>query len=153
MRSSISCFAMVALLLAGCDRLPGHRTTTTMRDVEILPGTASDEMVTLDQAAGDGTAVDQSMAVGPVDHSASAAAGDATSSDAATSDNGASADGGAASADPGSTGGADGNDAAPPRPRASTGDAAKPGDTVIRPPTRQPSTPARRPATPAPETK
>jgi hypothetical protein len=66
-RSAATLLAISALALAGCDLLSsGSSTDTTMRNVEILPGTASDEMITLDQASGDGTAIDTSVAVGPV---------------------------------------------------------------------------------------
>ncbi len=54
------------LALTGCDAVGGSSADTTMKNVEILPGTASDEMITLDAASGDGTAVDTSAAVGPV---------------------------------------------------------------------------------------
>jgi hypothetical protein len=36
-----------------------------MRSVDIQAGTASDEMIILDQASGDGTAIDTSQAIGP----------------------------------------------------------------------------------------
>lgn len=73
--ASAALLALSALALAGCDLFSGGNSAdTTMRNVEILPGTASDEMITLDQASGDGTAIDTSVAVGPA---APAAAGDA----------------------------------------------------------------------------
>ncbi|MFM6853616.1 MAG: hypothetical protein ACKOUM_06000, partial [Sphingopyxis sp.] len=55
-----------ALGLAGCDGITGNNSADTkLTNVEILPGTASDEMVTLDQANGDGTSLDPSTATGP----------------------------------------------------------------------------------------
>jgi hypothetical protein len=63
---SIILLAASALALTGCDMFGGGSSADTeMKNVEILPGTASDEMITLDQASGDGTAVDGSTAVGP----------------------------------------------------------------------------------------
>jgi hypothetical protein len=58
--------AVSALALTGCDWFNSQTSSDTqMKNVEILPGTASDEMITLDQASGDGTAIDTSTAVGP----------------------------------------------------------------------------------------
>lgn len=65
---------LIAPLLGGCDWISRSTSDTTMRNVEILPGTASDEMITLDQASGDGTAIDASRDIGPV--APSDAAGD-----------------------------------------------------------------------------
>ena len=60
---------LATLALAGCDQLGlsggGATTDTNMRSVEIQEGTASDEMIILDQASGDGTAIDTSTATGP----------------------------------------------------------------------------------------
>ncbi len=57
------------ITLAGCDQIGlsgGAPTTdTNMRSVDIQAGTASDEMIILDQASGDGTAIDTSVAAGP----------------------------------------------------------------------------------------
>ena len=82
----------MALLLAGCGWLSGGGSSadTDMRNVEILPGTASDEMITLDQASGDGTAIDTSVAVAPA-APGSAAAGD--EADAPTADSAEAAQG------------------------------------------------------------
>lgn len=89
--------AVSALALAGCDLFSGGSSAdTTMRNVEILPGTASDEMITLDQASGDGTAVDTSVAVGPAapaQEGEDATDGEATeSSDTAPTAGGSEAD-------------------------------------------------------------
>lgn len=104
------------LLLAGCDWIGGSSADTDMRNVEILPGTASDEMITLDQASGDGTAIDTSIAVVPT---ALSSAGDdaADSATDAAADSGESPDG---------------------------SDASTSGDVVIRPPSggAEPSGPA-----------
>ena len=60
------CLAAAAFTLSGCDWFTTTTSTDTqMKNVEILPGTASDEMITLDQASGDGTAIDTSVATGP----------------------------------------------------------------------------------------
>ena len=94
MKARLACAAALtalALPLAGCDRLgggDGDSADTQMKNVEILPGTASDEMVTLDQASGDGTAIDQSRAIGPATPGPAPAAG-------ADDDEEASADAGA----------------------------------------------------------
>ncbi len=111
-----------ALALSACDRAGGGQSTTTMRNVEILPGTASDEMVTLDQASGDGTAIDQSTAIGP------ATPGAATADAAGTASDDSAADEPVAGA----------------APAADGGDTTKAGDVVIRPPTRsEPVPPAK----------
>jgi hypothetical protein len=58
--------AASAIALSGCDWFGGGSSADTqMKNVEILPGTASDEMITLDTASGDGTAIDTSTAIGP----------------------------------------------------------------------------------------
>lgn len=104
------------IALAGCDWASGGSSSDTqMKNVEILPGTASDEMVTLDQASGDGTALDPSSAVGPVTKAADDAA-DKTGEEAASAD--------------GAADGAENPEAeglSPTTPRA--------GDVIIRPPT------------------
>ncbi|MEQ1688161.1 MAG: hypothetical protein ABL874_06285 [Sphingopyxis sp.] len=65
-RKSLPALALiVALPLSGCDWIGTSSADTDMRNVEILPGTASDEMITLDQASGDGTSIDTSVAIGP----------------------------------------------------------------------------------------
>ncbi len=63
-------FAMAAVLLAssvvaGCDRIAGGDSETKLANVEVQPGTASDEMITLDDADGDGTAIDPGTAISP----------------------------------------------------------------------------------------
>lgn len=59
---------IAALALSGCDwfKSVSGSADTEMKNVEILPGTASDEMITLDSASGDGTAIDTSVDVAPV---------------------------------------------------------------------------------------
>ncbi len=66
-RIASTAIAIIALTLTGCDWFGGAATSadTEMKNVEILPGTASDEMITLDAASGDGTAIDTSAAIGP----------------------------------------------------------------------------------------
>ncbi|QJQ32525.1 hypothetical protein GV829_08735 [Sphingomonas lacunae] len=104
--------APAALMLGGCDWLfgAGSSADTQMTNVEILPGTASDEMITLDQASGDGTAIDTSVEVRPGEPDRPEPPEDATE------DNG--------------------DEPAADDASASAGDAqtGRPGDTVIRPP-------------------
>ena len=100
--------ALAALSLSGCDWFggAGGSAETEMKNVEILPGTASDEMITLDSASGDGTAIDTSAAIGPPvpgDAAADSEDGEATDPDTPVSS----------------------EDAEPE---------AQPGDVVIRPP-------------------
>ena len=82
----------VMLPLSGCDWIA--KTTggdTAMRNVEIEPGTTSDEMITLDQTGADGNAIDPSTVIGPPvatiakprAAAASESAADTASSDAA----------------------------------------------------------------------
>ncbi len=100
--------ALAALSLTGCDWFSGAASSadTEMKNVEILPGTASDEMITLDSASGDGTAIDTSAAIGPPVPGQAAA--DDEDSEAADPDTPVSSE-----------------DAAPE---------AQPGDVIIRPP-------------------
>lgn len=122
---AIAAALLAAPMLSGCDwfgRAIGN--DTQMKNVEILPGTASDEMVTLDSASGDGTALDPSGAVGPevaADAADAADASDASSSPDATDTT--PADGG------------ENPDAASP---AAASPAVRPGDVVIRPPAGRP---------------
>ena len=53
--------ALPLFLLAACNSQPAGNTATTMGSVEVEPGTISDSMIILDDAAGDGTAVDNSV--------------------------------------------------------------------------------------------
>jgi hypothetical protein len=73
------------LSLGGCDWFKTATSSETeMKNVEILPGTASDEMITLDQASGDGTAIDTSTAIGPAAPRPAATAAADSSTDAAS---------------------------------------------------------------------
>lgn len=69
MKTCLPLVATIVVLLSGCDQLgiaPQETASdTNMRSVEIQAGTASDEMIILDQASGDGTAIDASTAAGP----------------------------------------------------------------------------------------
>lgn len=78
LRKSRPVLALIAAIsLAGCDWMGGGSSADTdMRNVEILPGTTSDEMITLDQASGDGTAIDTSVAIAPAAPSAASDADD-----------------------------------------------------------------------------
>lgn len=113
--TALAFLAPAALMLGGCDWLSsaGSSSDTAMTNVEILPGTASDEMITLDQASGDGTAIDTSVEVRPGEPDRPATA------DADAPADGESADAPASDAP---------DDAAP------ADDADRPGDVVIRPP-------------------
>lgn len=97
MTRALPLLCAASLILAGCDQLSGSSssatTDTNMRSVDIQAGTASDEMIILDQASGDGTAIDTSTAVGP------AAARPASADDSDEADSGDAGDGADASAD------------------------------------------------------
>ena len=82
---AIGCVAFT-LPLAGCDWLQSQTRETEMRNVEILPGTASDEMITLDQASGDGTAIETVVAPLPAAPSSDEPAADEATGDEATGD-------------------------------------------------------------------
>lgn len=111
--TALALLVPTALLLGGCDWFSGVGSSndTRMTNVEILPGTASDEMITLDQASGDGTAIDTSVEVRPGEPDRPAPPEDATESDSADAPTG--------------------DDAASP---ADDAEATRPGDAVIRPP-------------------
>jgi len=49
------------VLLTACNSEPAGKSTTKLDAVEVQPGTISDSMIILDDAAGDGTAVDNSV--------------------------------------------------------------------------------------------
>ena len=118
-----------ALPLSACNWFGGGSSSDTeMKNVEILPGTASDEMVTLDSASGDGTALDTSTAIGPVSPGATAKG---------SQEGGAAADDSADQA----------SDAAP---SSDGGDTS--GDVVIRPPAGGPE-PTTKAAPPTPAKK
>lgn len=53
--------ALPLFLLAACNGEPAGKSTTKLDAVEVQPGTISDSMIILDDAAGDGTAVDNSV--------------------------------------------------------------------------------------------
>lgn len=53
--------SLLALSLAACGGSEGSKTTTKLDAVEVEPGTISDSMIVLDDAASDGTAVDTSV--------------------------------------------------------------------------------------------
>ena len=67
MKAPLTILVIAALTLSGCDWFKGvaGSADTEMKNVEILPGTASDEMITLDSTSGDGTAIDTSVDVAP----------------------------------------------------------------------------------------
>ena len=53
--------SLLILALAACGNEPAGKTTTKLEAVEVEPGTISDSMIILDDASGDGTAVDNSI--------------------------------------------------------------------------------------------
>lgn len=53
--------ATILLALAACGGDPQGQSTTKLDAVEVQPGTISDSMIILDDAASDGTAVDNSI--------------------------------------------------------------------------------------------
>ena len=57
----IALASLMILALAACGDEPAGKTTAKLDAVEVQPGTISDSMIILDDAAGDGTAVDNSV--------------------------------------------------------------------------------------------
>ncbi|UKK84640.1 hypothetical protein L7H23_00575 [Sphingopyxis sp. BSN-002] len=53
--------ALPLLALAACNSEPAGKSTAKLDAVEVQPGTISDSMIILDDNAGDGTAVDNSV--------------------------------------------------------------------------------------------
>lgn len=53
--------SLLILALAACGSEPAGKTTAQLNAVEVEPGTISDSMIILDDASGDGTAVDNSV--------------------------------------------------------------------------------------------
>ena len=53
--------SLLALSLAACGGSEGSKTTTKLDAVEVQPGSVSDSMIILDDAASDGTAMDNSV--------------------------------------------------------------------------------------------
>jgi hypothetical protein len=53
--------SLLLLALAACGSEPAGKTTSQLNAVEVEPGTISDSMIILDDASGDGTAVDNSV--------------------------------------------------------------------------------------------
>ncbi len=53
--------ALPLLMLAACDSAPAGKTAAKLDVVEVQPGTISDSMIILDDSAGDGTAIDNSV--------------------------------------------------------------------------------------------
>lgn len=111
--TALACLVPATLLLGGCDWFSGiaNSNDTQMTNVEILPGTASDEMITLDQASGDGTAIDTSVEIRPGEPDRPERPEDATEGD-----------------------NADAPASDEPAAAAEDAEADRPGDVVIRPP-------------------
>ena len=53
--------ALPLFLLAACNSEPAGKSTAKLDAVEVQPGSISDSMIILDDSAGDGTAVDNSI--------------------------------------------------------------------------------------------
>lgn len=122
MTRAIAMTALAAIALTACSGGGSSAATDTrMRNVDILDGTASDEMILLDQASGETTAIDPSTDSGP------AAPRPAPSANGDTAGGAAPGTGAA-----GNTDAPVSNEAAADRPSAGT--TANAGDVVIRPP-------------------
>lgn len=92
MRPALTIILLSVATLCGCDAAGitggGATSDTNMRSVDIQAGTASDEMILLDSASGDGTAVDTSAAVGPAPPRPAGDAGEGASTDERANDSG-----------------------------------------------------------------
>lgn len=53
--------SLLLLTLAACGNEPSGKSTAKLDAVEVQPGSISDSMIILDNAAGDGTAIDNSV--------------------------------------------------------------------------------------------
>lgn len=53
--------ALPLFLLAACNSEPAGKSTAKLDAIEVQPGSISDSMIILDNSAGDGTAVDNSV--------------------------------------------------------------------------------------------
>ncbi|WP_077145992.1 hypothetical protein [Sphingopyxis sp. KK2] len=82
--------SLLLFALAACGSEPAGKTTSQLNAVEVEPGTISDSMIILDDASGDGTAVDNSV---PDDGSAKPAAKTEDSTDEATDETATTGDG------------------------------------------------------------
>jgi len=81
--------SLLLLSLVGCGNEPSGKTTTKLDAVEVQPGTVSDSMIILDNAASDGTAIDNSV---PDDGTKKKDAAKPDANAATESDDGASTD-------------------------------------------------------------
>jgi hypothetical protein len=63
-RTPMTTLALAASLaaLSACDRSPSSSSDVTLRDMEVVDGTANDAMVDLDNATVDGTALENAAA-------------------------------------------------------------------------------------------
>jgi hypothetical protein len=63
-RTPMTTLALAASLaaLSACDRSPSSSSDVTLRDMEVVDGTANDAMVDLDNATLDGTALENAAA-------------------------------------------------------------------------------------------
>ncbi|WP_422061283.1 hypothetical protein [Sphingopyxis sp.] len=81
--------ALPLVMLAACNSEPAGKSTAKLDAIEVQPGTISDSMIILDDSAGDGTAIDNSVpddgtkkeAAKPEDASTSEEDNEATSDD------------------------------------------------------------------------
>ena len=80
--------SLLLLGLSACGNEPSGKTATKLDAVEVQPGSISDSMIILDNAAGDGTAIDNSVPDdGSKKDSAKPAADTAAEGDEIASDN------------------------------------------------------------------
>jgi hypothetical protein len=82
--------SLLLLALAACGSEPAGKTTSQLNAVEVEPGTISDSMIILDDASGDGTAVDNSV---PDDGTAKPAAKTDEATDETTEETATTGDG------------------------------------------------------------
>lgn len=90
-RSVSTAFILAGLALLGAcgGPKPSGGGTVTMRDMEVVDGTANDSMADLDNATADGTLLDNAGALPPVGAVAAAGNAAAASANAAGNSNGA----------------------------------------------------------------
>lgn len=65
-RTPVAIFSALASLtaLAACDRKPSEGANVTLRDMEVVDGTANDSMADLDNATQEGTALENAALTG-----------------------------------------------------------------------------------------
>ncbi len=79
--------SLLLLSLAACGNEPSGKSTAKLDAVEVQPGSISDSMIILDNAAGDGTAVDNSVPDDGAKKDSTKPAADTAEGDEVASDN------------------------------------------------------------------